>query len=110
MSKLVKWMCALVAVVVMGAGGPAYAGFYTGNKLYSMLIESSKYSEGVAVGYIAGVFDFADSASVCSPDNVTLGQLKDMTKQYLANNPSRRHDPAFDLIFEMLRATWPCNK
>lgn len=85
----------------------AHAEFYSGNKLLSML-RGDTIQEMHAVGYVVGVADTVRGALYCPPDSITVGQLGDMVKQHLADNPSERHKTADLLVVNLLRTTWPC--
>lgn len=87
----------------------AQAQIKTGNRLLQDL--NGEHSERMnAFGYIAGVTDMAQGFVFCGPAGVTLGQVIDMTKLYLENNPSVRQLAADVIVTRVLSATWPCAK
>ncbi len=95
----------IIAALVCGS---AHAAFYTGNDLWERL-NGTEAQKLIALGYIGGVADSLDSRIVCMP-SVSLGQTRDVVKQYLENNPSVRHFSADSLIQNVLSSMWPCAK
>ena len=88
----------------------AHAGtFWYGNKLHNKL-QGNTLEQMQALGYIMGVSDALDTATVCAPTNVTSGQLNDIIKNYLENTPAVRHLAADSLISAVLGRVWPCDK
>jgi hypothetical protein len=84
------------------------AEFVTGNSLLSDIQSTDNIRKGFAMGYIAGVADSHQSVTYCPPGGVNLGQLRDMTEQYLIINASTRNLSADILIGDMLNRRWPC--
>jgi hypothetical protein len=85
----------------------ASAEFMTGNNLHGKM--TGDFGDKMqALGFIQGVFDVYVSVTFCSPENVTAGQVSDMVKRYLDNNPSTRHKTAESLINLALKQAWPC--
>jgi len=81
--------------------------FMSGNNLHNKM--TGDFGEKMqALGFIQGVFDVYVSVTFCSPENVTAGQVSDMVKRYLDNNPSTRHKTAESLINQALKQAWPC--
>lgn len=119
---------AILATLSMATFGNANAGFYTGNDLYRML-NGTGAERSVALGYVAAMSDSQDHSQLltvismtvnktwkdkfpyqffCVPANVTSGQLADIVKKYLAENPASRHADAAALVSAALIAVWPC--
>lgn len=88
---------------------PAVAQFKTGNQLYSQM-QGNQVEQMNAIGYVQGVADAFQGVLACIPTTVTAGQLYDMTKLYVQNNPTDRNLSADFLIMQVLRAAWPCKK
>jgi hypothetical protein len=85
----------------------ASAEFMSGNSLHSKM--TGDFGDKMqALGFIQGVFDVYVSVTFCSPDNVTAGQVSDIVKRHLDNNPSTRHKTAESLINQALKQVWPC--
>ena len=89
--------------------GAAHAEFKDGNKLLSDMT-GSHGTQMLALGYVMGVADALNGATHCMPTNVSAGQLHDMTKKYLEDNPVVRHFSADAVIHRMLANLWPCDK
>jgi len=101
--EMKKLLATLLFVPVM-----ASAEFVSGNDLYRDL-RSDKVSDNLyALGYIAGVADAGQSGSHCIPSTVNLGQIQDMTFDYLRRNADVRNLSADVLIGLMLLERWPC--
>ena len=86
------------------------AEFWTGNKLYERLTSSDVTDRVQAMGYVMGVYDVAVHALFCpgNETNITVGQVQDMARNWLANNPHRRNESAEKLVTEAFRQVWPC--
>jgi len=97
-----KFIASLLFVPCM-----ASAEFMSGNSLHSKM--TGDFGDKMqALGFIQGVFDVYVSVTFCSPDNVTAGQVSDIVKRHLDNNPSTRHKTAESLINQALKQVWPC--
>ena len=99
----------------------ANAGFYTGNELYDICTvdrENKTYVEKTyeCVAYITGAVDAfnttreANKLKSCIPPGVTINQLKDVTVDYLRNNPIDRNGSASGQVFAATRKAWPCTE
>lgn len=96
----------IITTIVLFASTTASADFYTGNELLDRMQDPAR--AGIAMGYVAGVSDMGSGEYHCAPGDVTLGQIRDMVKQYLINNPRNRHMSAAVLVSIPLIDTWPC--
>jgi hypothetical protein len=85
----------------------ASAEFMSGNNLHGKM-NGDFGDKMLALGFIQGVFDVYVSVTFCSPNSVTVGQVSDMVRSYLDNNPSIRHKTAESLINQALKQAWPC--
>ena len=102
-----------IIIAMLLASTPAKAEFFSGNDLATKLNSSNTIDQAVALGFIQGVFDVYVSITICPPNNaagITAGQLNDMIKNYLNNNPALRHHTAESIINEALKALWPCKQ
>lgn len=88
----------------------AHAGFLTGNELYSRMNSTDTSERIYALGYLVGVYDASEAVDHCSSGGVTAGQIRDVVKQYMDNNPSIRHFMADILVRVALGKAWPCAK
>ena len=89
--------------------------FIDGNRLYADCNRDSNDAAGlIAFGacrnYIFGVFDSfvafrsENKLSACLPEGVNAGQLVDIVRQHLRDNPARRHEGASYMV---VRAVLP---
>jgi hypothetical protein len=89
----------------------ADADFMTGNELKgSFDNKEHEPHETIAVGYIMGVNDMLRDVTACTPNDVTVRQLVDIIRKYLAEHPEQLHKGASKLIVEALSSTFPCRK
>lgn len=128
---MIRYIFATFLAVAALSTTPAHAQvtYITGNELHR---DCSADGEGIlgfqsralCMGYIAGVVDaFTTSAMVagvvrgedtevnllCIPEGVEMGQLIDLTKDYLKNNPGDRHFTASFLVYMALSKQFPCS-
>ena len=87
----------------------AHAEFFDGNKLLADM-NGSQMRQMSAIGYIMGVSDTLQGVSVCPPPQVLAGQMHDMVKQYLEDNPALRHHTADIIVGHVLSRAWPCKQ
>ena len=90
--------------------GKAKAEFFSGNTLLQKLSSSDAFDRVHGLGFILGVYDVYVGITICAPENITAGQLKDMIQNYLTNNPAIRHYTAESLINRALQQVWPCKQ
>ena len=109
-----KKLSCIIALVAALLSGPALAQMLNGNKLLDIFkkaeINENYVDWGTSRGYVAGVYDSNSGVTFCTPNSMTLGQIADLTKQYLENNPAVRHLPAESIIVYFMSKTWPCAK
>jgi hypothetical protein len=87
----------------------AQAGFKTGNDIYKDLLDTgSTVSSMYALGFIVGVHDSFEGATICAGPNVTAGQIRDVVKKYLAERPEMRDISAAVLVVLALGTAFPC--
>lgn len=94
----------IIAFLTAAPASQARAEFFTGNDLATLLNSQSNSDR------IQGVFDVYVSVTICPPANVTAGQLNDMIRNYLNNNPAIRHHTAERLINQAFKQLWPCQQ
>ena len=94
----------------------------SGNELYRHCSEraaSPAYTTSAAycVGYVSAVNDTLNSWLVlegrqafCLPPGSNAGQLADIVRVYLRDNPSTRHFGAATLVMSALLEAFPCNR
>jgi len=98
----------LVALLMVPA--LANAQFRSGNQLLTELQSTEVIDRMYGLGYVVGVTDTMLNINHCPPGGISAGQLSDMTKNYLTNNPHVRHFSADSLVLVMLKQAWPCPK
>lgn len=90
----------LASVLVLAT--PAQAQWLTGNDLHDWC--SKPALEFGCLGYVMGSLD---QASWKIPPNATRGQVKDVVKKYLIDNPEQRDLPASFLVSLAVLKAWP---
>lgn len=88
----------------------AQAQIITGNRLLSDINSSSVTDKAFAMGVVASVADSFDNDVFCITPRATVGQMTDLTRQYLEENPKHRHRPAVVLVLIALADAFPCEK
>lgn len=102
-------MKSIIALAIALSATAAQAQFRDGNKLLSEM-NSTNGERPYAIGYVIGVADAYNRIAFCPPGNVTVGQLFDMTKQFLESAPSQRHRAADMIMADLFGKAWPCPK
>jgi hypothetical protein len=87
----------------------AQAEFMSGNNLLSDM-NGSNMRQMLALGYVMGVTDTFTTVTVCPPSGITSGQVQDIIKKHLEDNPASRHYTADSIIRNKLEAIWPCSR
>jgi len=93
-----------IAVLVCAS---AHAEFKDGNMLLSDM-NGSPISQMNALGYVTGVADALNRVTFCPPSGINAGQINDVVKLYLENNPANRHNTADRIVNHVLKTVWPC--
>ena len=83
--------------------------FNKGNSLKESCQSTNLYSDAFCLGYVIGVAD-NNAASICTPVGVTQGQVRDIVKKYLSDNPAQLHRDADILVLNALQQAFPCPK
>ena len=114
----------IIAVTVMCLSQPALA--LSGNELKQHCNDESIYANGICTGYVIGVARGSASwhneiknylsdalpeeliEPHCIPENVSLGQLRDIVKKYLENNPEVLHYDAASLVLLAFHYSFDC--
>ena len=97
-----------ISIALLTVSTAASADFYSGNDLLERMQDPARSS--IAMGYVAGVVDMGSGEYHCAPPDATLGQIRDMVRNYLINTPANRHMSAAVLVTVPLMNTWPCTK
>ena len=97
----------------------------TGNDLWYRCTSSNFFDQGLCDGFIEGVMKGVETGEdglrgrmkipvpthfslICRPDGVTVGQIVDIIKKFLADSPQIRHLQAQTLIYGALTKAFPC--
>lgn len=101
-----KLLIALLFVPAM-----SHAAFRTGNTLLDDLNSTSEFNRGLALGYVMAAADMARGVWFCPPTdggNITAGQVNDMVRNYLTNNPIIRNKAADIILIDLFSSWYPC--
>lgn len=109
----------LPIVLISLFASPVWAAFENGNELHEAckndqsFDNKSFFDSTYCAAYIIGVADVVATENVygykvCFPRNVSSGQVQDVVKQWLANNPHERHYTASSLVAAALSEAFPC--
>lgn len=79
-----------------------------GNQLLSDLKEEANFRNGFSFGYVSGIADSLDN--FCPPKGVTNGQLYDIVKNFIEQNPAIRHYHRVYIAQHALKTTYPCKQ
>jgi hypothetical protein len=66
------------------------------------------YGQGLCMGVIGGIFYWAESFEVCTPEGANWGQALRVVVGYMERNPARLHLSFAELVVEAMREAWPC--
>ena len=104
----------LIAVSLLAVSTPASAGFLTGQTLKRYLDDAeagNSFAERtIAMGYIAGVADFADGSAVCLSRPLDGNDAMRLVHRWLRAHPDRLSDNAADLVRGALSEAYPCGR
>lgn len=79
-----------------------------GNQLLSDLKDESNFRNGFGNGYVTAIADSLDD--FCPPKGVTNGQLYDIVKNFIEQNPAIRHYHRLYIAQHALKTTYPCKQ
>ena len=88
--------------------GSAHAEFWDGNKMLDRM-NGGIAEQMQALGYVMGISDMGQGTLHCPPPNATAGQMEDIVKRYLNNNPAVRHLSADTIVNRALALVFPCS-
>jgi len=78
----------------------------TGNELLEWCSErGDRVEEAFCLGYVVGIRDILPA---CVPQTVTNGQLTDIVRKYLEENPVNREGPSALLILKAVQNAYHC--
>jgi Rap1a immunity proteins len=76
------------------------------------LSEEEYVHKAICIFYVSGIVDgyrLGDSKlKICTPDNVTLGELALIVSKYLNEYPEKLHNPPEYLVVDAIYTAFPC--
>lgn len=93
--------------ILLAAAGVAQAAFLDGNELLRMM-RGSADDRAIAIGYVTGVTDAVKTPQICTPDSATAGQVHDVVRKFLVDEPQHRAASADVIVRAALMVAWPC--
>lgn len=98
----------LAAALIACAGLSSAVPIDTGNELIAALEKPGTQAD-FALGYIVGVVTYGITDGViCMPNGVTQGQVRDMVRNKLIDNPQARHLAAHIFVLATMEGAFPC--
>ena len=100
-----KLLIALLMVPAM-----ARAEFLTGNELYQKMTSTDHGDRMYAMGFVVGAYDIGVHVFFCprTEQGITVGQVQDIVRNYMAANPGQRNRTAEFMVREAFKEIWPC--
>jgi hypothetical protein len=103
-----RFLLSVAMIAAIGSAAPAQADSYTGNDLTKWCDSEYQSYDGLCRGFIAATTDawlnsllIANKESCLNPA-ITYGQIIDVVKKYLHDNPATRHKSAYGLTIQAL--------
>lgn len=118
-AKLVRaaTMCTIIALLAApAAAGAEGIGVATGNELLATCSSEDRIRMSACIGYLQGFshgvivesYEAHARKPFCMPEQVTLGQVRDVVIQGLQRNPATRHIESSVLLMLLLQQAFPC--
>lgn len=83
--------------------------FYRGNEIVNVC------ESPASIAYAIGVLDtvltlqaYDEEKTLCLPDHVTTGQVRDVMCAYLRESPDKQHQAAASMAWYAFEEAWPC--
>jgi len=110
--KMTAITSALTCLLILTTPTHASTVYETGNHLLRDLRDATGTGFGptYALGYIVGAADAYGGSALCIPGTVTKGQINDVVRQFLEQEPGIRDMPADVLVLIALSNHWACPK
>ncbi|MFK4794650.1 Rap1a/Tai family immunity protein [Sphingobium sp. ZW T5_29] len=109
------------AALGLSAGVPqaAHAQFQTGNQIYRDCLvdrtDDAYYQKSsFCMAYVSGAFDAillarqVNGKPDCTPDGLTVGQMRDVALKYMRDHPENRNLSAAGIVLLSIMDAWPC--
>lgn len=104
MFKYAKLYIATAAIVFASSSN---ASWISAGQLNDMFF-GGEYERGAATGFVAAIAATADGTVACIPNNVTIGDIKEVVAITLQEIPQHFHRSADVVTAVILRSAWPC--
>jgi hypothetical protein len=88
----------------------AQAQYVSGNRLLSDMRGTTQAERSFAMGFVTGVADAYDGELFCITGDANVGQLTDISRKFIENQPKHRHRSAAALVMLALVDVFPCKK
>jgi hypothetical protein len=105
--QVFKIITSILMITSIAISSESMAAFVDGNKLKEYLSNTGSASD-YAMGFIIGVADSHSDTLVCPPIGVTVGQMVDVARKYLNENPDKLHYAAYTNVAIALMHAFPC--
>lgn len=122
---MVNFRKLLLIVVISSsftAPGVSYAEFWYGQSLvewarsYDRVINDANFTvsdlsnQSMILGYVTGINDGLEGLIICTPQQVTAGQLVSIVEKYLRDNPDKWNQVASIIVKDALVSAFPCKQ
>jgi hypothetical protein len=111
MGKLLWFLAglAIIANLFEPAVAEKISGFVGGNELFESCKSDNVGVQNICRGYIVGVVDAFDAQRIiCTPENVSADQVRDIVVKWLRDHPENRHLQAATLVKAAIPDSWSC--
>lgn len=111
----------IISALMISNGSHAFAsGINSGNDFFEICRalaerqnanETNVIDQAYCQGFTKGAWDSVtmfEKGTICTPLNVTLGQVVDISYNWLKNHPERRQNSAISAISNALLHAFPC--
>ena len=104
-------LAAIIVLLQIPSNASAYA---DGNELFEWCNSKSLHTQGLCLGYINGAAhglfwgSYNSEELYCLPPTSRYSQVQDVVKNYLLNNPEKRHTQSLIIIKDALQQAFPC--
>jgi len=88
----------------------ANAQYVSGNRLLSDIRGTTQAERSFAMGFVTGVADAYDGELFCITGDANVGQLTDISRKFIENQPKHRHRSAAALVMLALVDVFPCKQ
>jgi len=106
----------ITLLVTLGISMGSYGAFETGSDLLSNCESEANVHRTACLGYVWGVVDTYQTvmkhgfmpATICIPNQVTVGQQTEVVVKYLNEHPEDLHYRATGEVYSAIKEAYPC--